>query len=78
MNGIHAHQTNQKCVQIQSAKALTGLSQDKMKTLKQPQLVKRNRFEMAAHDLEVTFKKQRPSHPHTIDTYANPFKRKII
>lgn len=50
-----------------------------MKTLKNP-LVKRNKFEMAAHDLEVTFKKRHsgPTHPHTIDTYANAFKRKII
>lgn len=40
----------------------------------------RNKFEMAAHDMEMNFKKKRskPTHPHTIDTYANAFKRKII
>lgn len=43
-------------------------------------LIQRNKFEMAAHDMEMNFKKKRskPTHPHTIDTYANPFKRKII
>lgn len=43
-------------------------------------LIQRNKFEMAAHDMEMNFKKKRskPTHPHTIDTYANAFKRKII
>jgi hypothetical protein len=64
---------------VQSVQVLTGINQDKMsKKLKQyPQ---RNKFEMAAHDMDVNFKKKRskPSHPHSIETYANPFKRKII
>lgn len=44
------------------------------------QYPQRNKFEMAAHDMDVNFKKkrQRPTHPHSIETYANPFKRKII
>ena len=44
------------------------------------QYPQRNKFEMAAHDMDVNFKKKRsrPSHSHSIETYANPFKRKII
>lgn len=50
-----------------------------MKNIKRP-LVQRNKFEMAAHDMEMKFKKRKPgpTHPHTIETYANAFKRKII
>jgi len=75
MDGIQDHQKIQ-CI-VQNAKVLIGISQDKMTKLKQPQ---RNKFEMAAHEMEMKFKKKRskPSHPHTIETYSNAFKRKII
>ena len=47
---------------------------------KPKQYPRRNKFEMAAHELEMRFKKRNagPTHPHSIETYANPFKRKII
>ena len=75
MDGIQERQKI-RCI-VRNAKVLTGISQDKMKKSKQPQ---RNKFEMAAHDMEMNFKKKRskPSHPHTIETYSNAFKRKII
>jgi hypothetical protein len=78
MTGILVHQKTLKCVQIQSASHLIGIRNDKMKKIKQ--LIQRNKFEMAAHDMEIKFKKRHsgPTHPHSIETYANPFKRKII
>jgi len=62
-----------------NVRVLIGQSQDKMKQIKN-QYPQRNRFEMAAHELEMKFKKRqsRPTHPHSIETYTNPFKRKII
>lgn len=44
------------------------------------QYPQRNRFEMAAHEMEVNFKKNRSrsTHSHSIETYASPSKRKII
>ena len=75
MDGIQERQKI-RCI-VRSAKVLIGISQDKMKKSKQPQ---RNKCEMAAHEMEMNFKKKRskPSHPHTIETYSNAFKRKII
>ena len=62
---------------MQNARVLTGISLEKM-------YPKRNKFEMAAHELEMRQKRQKEkkdqkqSHSHSIETYANPFKRKII
>jgi len=79
MFGIHDHQKSQRYVHILNARVRIGISQDNM-SKKPKQYPRRNKFEMAAHELEMRFKKRNagPTHPHSIETYANPFKRKII
>lgn len=74
MNGFRGHSINRKYAQTNNAKALTGIKKDKMNKI----LIQRNSFEMAAHDVEIKFNLKKPTYPHTIETYADAFKRPLV